>query len=153
MKILGIDPGLKTTGFGILEGEKLLKCGFIKGDKSNDSLTRIGYIADKIDKIIKKERPELCAMETLFFRKVSARSIILSAQLRGAILYILQKRKIPLIEYTPAKIKFGITGNGRASKTQINYMVSKLLRLERKLQDDEADALALAYIASKDLNA
>ncbi len=152
MKILGIDPGLVRTGYGIIEKGKLKVHGFIKGNSSEKIEKRIKDITEKLAKIIRREKPQICAIESLFFRKVSARSIILSAQLRGAILYLLSKKNIEVKEYTPAKIKLAVTGNGRASKKQIRYMVKKLLKIENsKLHDDEADAIAAAYTAYKEL--
>jgi len=84
-------------------------------------------------------------METLFFKTVGARSVILSAQCRGVLLYVLAKRSIPVEEITPASIKLAITGSGKASKKQVNYMIRQLLGLADDVQEHSADALAAAF--------
>ncbi|MCS7259018.1 MAG: crossover junction endodeoxyribonuclease RuvC, partial [candidate division WOR-3 bacterium] len=113
---MGLDPGLVATGYSIVINTKCLAYGVIKPDPKSDWICRIGEIVKHLKKIIRNYQPEVCVVETLFFRKVSARSIITSAHLRGAILYLLFSEKIPLVEITPAKIKKAVTGNGRASK-------------------------------------
>ncbi len=151
MKIMGIDPGLVNTGYGIIERGTILKHGCIKSNSSHTLEERIQKITDEIAKIIRKEKPYLCAIERIFFRKQAAGSVILSAQLRGAILYVLSKMNVRVIEYAPSRIKLAVTGNGRASKKQIRYMVQKLLHTSRKLKEDEADAIATAYTAYKEI--
>ncbi|MEO0072295.1 MAG: crossover junction endodeoxyribonuclease RuvC [candidate division WOR-3 bacterium] len=144
-KVLGLDPGLVATGYSIVKSSKYLAYGVIKPDPQKDWIFRIAEIVSRLKKIIRTYRPEVCVVETLFFRKVSARSVITSAHLRGAILYLLFSEKIPLVEITPAKIKKAVTGNGRASKAQIAYMVRHLYNINENLNHHTSDALAIAY--------
>jgi crossover junction endodeoxyribonuclease RuvC len=106
---------------------------------------RLKTISDGLDSVIRKFRPEQCAMESLFFKGAGARSVLLSAQARGALLYALARRGVPVLELTPATIKLAVTGSGRASKQQLNYMIRALLRLEGAVPEHAADALAAAY--------
>ena len=98
---------------------------------------------------MRRTEPELCAIETLFFKARGARSVILSAQSRGTILYVLARKGIPVHEVTPATIKLSTTGSGRASKQQMNYMVKRLLGLDDKVPEHAADALAAAYCLAR----
>ena len=88
-------------------------------------------------------------METLFFKAVGARSVILAAQLRGGLFYLMGRRGIPVTEITPATIKLALTGNGRAAKSQMQYMVRALLGIREEIPDHAADALAAAYCLAK----
>jgi crossover junction endodeoxyribonuclease RuvC len=88
-------------------------------------------------------------METLFFKTVGARSVILSAQCRGVLIYVLAGRGVPVEEITPASIKLAITGSGKASKRQMNYMIRQLLRLDDDVQEHAADALAAAFCLAR----
>jgi crossover junction endodeoxyribonuclease RuvC len=106
---------------------------------------RLGRLADRLTEVIDETHPQLCGMETLFFRTVGARSVILSAQCRGVLLYVLAGRGVPVEEITPASIKFAITGSGKASKRQMNYMIRQLLGLDDDVQEHAADALAAAF--------
>ncbi len=148
MKILGIDPGLHATGYGIIDAQNL-SYGVIKSKISESLSYRILDIANQLRALIIRERPDRCAVETLFFKKDAARSVILSAHLRGAIFLVLEQEHIPIHEITPAKVKLNLTGNGRASKKQIQYMVGKILGVTGKIGADAADALAVAYSATK----
>jgi crossover junction endodeoxyribonuclease RuvC len=144
-KILALDPGVVATGYSIVKENKCFEYGVIKPNAHADLTTRIGQIITEIRKLIRTYRPDICVIETLFFRKVSARSIITSAQLRGAILYLLFLEKIPLAEITPARIKKVVTGNGRASKKQIEFMIHHLYNFKEKINHHASDALAIAY--------
>lgn len=148
MKILGIDPGLCATGYGFIDKNSSIISGVIRSKSTEPLGERIKGITDKLRALIREEKPDLCAIETLFFKNSAARSVILSAHLRGAIFLLLREEKIPVKEFTPAKVKLALTGNGRASKRQMQYMISKLLGAD-KIPTDAADALAVAYCALK----
>ncbi|MEO0102431.1 MAG: crossover junction endodeoxyribonuclease RuvC [candidate division WOR-3 bacterium] len=149
MRILGIDPGLAGTGFAVLStrtnSAQSIKYGTIRSDKKKPLGDRIEFIVRELSKVIRRERIKSCACETLFFKKEASRSVILSCHLRGAILYLLAKEKIPLYEVNPLRLKLAITGQGRASKRQMNYMIRDLLNITDNVGEDEADALACAY--------
>lgn len=144
-RILGLDPGLNATGYAIVTDDKCVDYGVLLSDNCQVLGERIAKILDGLKKKIREHLPDVCAIETLFFRKVSARSVIFSAQLRGAILYLLFREKIPVIEITPAKAKKILTGNGRASKQQIDFMVRRIYHLNGKINEHASDAIALAY--------
>ncbi|MEO0026061.1 MAG: crossover junction endodeoxyribonuclease RuvC [candidate division WOR-3 bacterium] len=145
-RILGIDPGLSATGFGIIEPNGVLVAqGVITTSPQDTIATRLLVLNQTICRIIRRYQPVCCAIETLFFKGGGARSVILSAQSRGAILTALAKNRIPVYELTPATIKLAVTGSGRASKSQLNYMIRKLLRTNGRLPEHAADALAVAW--------
>jgi len=148
MIILGIDPGTATTGYGVIENEK----GKIKEiaygcilTKSTESLeTRLITIFDELTQIIKKYKPEMVAVEELFFAS-NAKTAISVGHARGVILLACSKAKVPVYEYTPLQIKQAVCGYGRADKQQVQKMVKALLNLEKiPKPDDAADGLAIA---------
>lgn len=149
MKILGIDSGLAATGFGVISttsnSPKSIRYGTISSNKKEELGERIRFVVEELRKVIRREKVRACACETLFFKKEASKSVILSAHLRGAILYLLSQEKVPLYEIHPARLKLALTGRGRASKRQVNYMVKSLLNIKGPLKEDEADALACAY--------
>ncbi|MEO0005234.1 MAG: crossover junction endodeoxyribonuclease RuvC [candidate division WOR-3 bacterium] len=145
-RILGVDPGLSATGFGIIDKQGgVLTQGVIKTDPSWELPVRLFYLGQEINKILRRYQPECCAIESLFFKGGGARSVILSAESRGVILAALARNKIPVYEITPATVKLAVTGSGRASKRQLNYMIRKILKFDDGLSEHAADALAVAY--------
>jgi crossover junction endodeoxyribonuclease RuvC len=156
MKILGIDPGLAGTGFAVLstrtQSPKAIRYGTIRSRKDKPLGERIKMIVSELKKIIRKEKVNSCACESLFFKKAAAKSVILSSHLRGAILYLLAQENIPIWEVHPQRLKLAITGQGRASKRQMNYMIKNLLNITDRVSEDEADALACAYYLKEKIN-
>ncbi len=153
--ILGIDPGTATTGFGvILEDKKQVKyidCGYIATTPKDSSANRLLIINKALEELIKKYKPQLAAVEGLFFAKNRATAIAV-AQARGVILATLAKHKISIQEYTPLQVKQSITGYGRADKNQIQKMIKNILNLDKVPKpDDSADALAIAICAAYNL--
>lgn len=149
MKILGIDPGYGTVGFGIIEsygGNKLMpiEYGVIQTPKEDPLPKRLKCIADAFGFIIDKYQPHAVAIEELFFQN-NQKTAIAVAEARGAILLKVYEKCNNLYEYTPMQIKQALTGYGRAEKHQIQYMVKLLLKLDSiPKPDDAADALAVA---------
>ena len=148
MKILGIDPGLATTGYGIIhvKGSKITVCDFgIITTPSDKTLPeRLEIIASAFKKILTENQVNEVAIEELFFNN-NAKTALSVAQARGIYLLIAQASRIPIESYTPTQIKSGISGYGQAAKSQVQYMVQKLLNLKEKPKpDDAADALAIA---------
>lgn len=148
MIILGIDPGTATTGYGVVDSDK----GKIKEvaygcvlTKSTQSLeNRLITIFDELTKVIKKFKPEMVAVEELFFAS-NTKTAISVGHARGVILLACSKAKVPVYEYTPLQIKQAVCGYGRADKQQIQKMVKALLNLEEiPKPDDAADGLAIA---------
>lgn len=149
MIILGIDPGLATIGFGIVEKteQKQLKAidyGVITTPKDEITPVRLALINDGISFLIDKHKPDAIAIEELFFN-TNVTTAINVAQARGVILLASVKHNGNLFEYTPLQIKQALTGTGRAAKQQVQFMVKTLLRLKDiPRPDDAADALAVA---------
>lgn len=148
-RILGIDPGLSASGYGVIENNRVVDFGVISTDAGVPVQERLRKLGNGFEQVVRRNEPGLCAIETLFFKARGAKSVILSAQSRGAILYVLARRGIPVHEVTPATIKLATTGSGRASKQQMNYMVRQLLGLDDKVPEHAADALAAAYCLAR----
>ena len=148
MRILGIDPGLANTGWGVIDSiqhrSRPVSFGIIKTNKEVDQSSRIFSIAEQIAKISEQYDIEYCSMEDIYFTK-NISSAIAVAKVIGAITYSLVKRDIPVTLYSPLQIKSTITGYGNADKKQVQSMVKSVLKLEKipKL-DDTTDAMALA---------
>jgi len=149
LRILGIDPGLGATGYGIIEDGEATEFGLITTDTRESMAERLRSLGEGIEEVVRRNRPTQCALETLFFKSVGARSVIRSAEARGTIVYVLGRSRIPVVELTPATIKLSVTGSGRASKHQMNYMVKRLLSLGDRVSEHAADALAAAYCLSR----
>lgn len=150
--ILGIDPGLADTGYGLIlkKKDKLFLVGFgsVKTKKGLVLPQRLKQISAELNKIIKKYRPNQAAVEDLFFCK-NAKTALLVGQARGVILLTLVKNKLPITEFTPLQIKQAVTGYGQADKNQVQQMIRVLLGLKKIPEpDDAADALAVAICAA-----
>ena len=148
MIILGIDPGTAATGFGLIEKNKsnlkLLKYGCIKTSVKLSTAERLNVIHKELNSLIKKSKPDIVAVEDIFFFK-NLKTAIKVSQARGVILLTIAKSKIPIAEYTPLQIKQAVACYGRAEKIQVQKMVKVLLNLkEIPKPDDAADALAVA---------
>ncbi len=153
MRILGIDPGLATIGFGILDRDargnaSVVDYGVILTPKEESLPNRLYLIEQKLNKLIQTYKPDEIALEELFFNN-NQKTAINVAQARGVILLTCVKACGKLYEYTPLQIKQALTGYGRADKRQIQEMVKSLLRLKSiPRPDDAADAVAVALTHS-----
>lgn len=146
MKILGIDPGSRRTGFGIIEvrGDqaKLVHTGVIKaGD--GDFPQRLGTIFAGLCEVIREHAPDEVAVETVFLSH-NASSALKLGQARGAAICAAISEGLPVSEYAPRAIKQAMVGKGGADKTQVQHMVRILLGHAEPLAEDAADALAVA---------
>jgi len=151
--ILGVDPGLASTGWGIIKKEKsnisLINYGCITTSAKDNFSHRLREIHEQLKKIIQKHKPARIALEDLFFAK-NAKTALLIGEVRGVIKLTVIQCKTPLIEFTPLQIKQAITGYGRADKNQIGSMVKLNLNLkEIPKPDHAADALAIAITCSQ----
>lgn len=155
--IFGIDPGFAITGYGIIEKKgkneiEMIDYGCITTDKNMVFSERLGIIHRELTGIIIKYRPDLIAVEELFFCK-NVKTALMVGHARGVILLTAMQANVPLKELTPLQVKQGITGYGKAEKKQIQKMVQIILKLkEMPKPDDAADALAIALTASNDNN-
>lgn len=148
MIILGIDPALTKSGWGIIETKgssiKYIASGTILTKSDQKLEDRLSYIYSEIKKIIELHKPEAASMEEIFVN-VNAVSPIKLCHARGAIIAAVGRYKIPLREFAPDKIKKTISGAGKADKSQIIYMINMMMEGANISQEDEADALAAAY--------
>lgn len=153
MTILGIDPGTATTGYGIIQivkskdQPKLVDFGVIATKPKLSDALRLQILADDLSKLIKKYKPAAVGVEKLFFT-TNQKTVMTVSQARGVVLYICQKHKLPILEFTPLQVKSFICGYGKAEKSQVQFMVQKAFKLARPPKpDDAADALAVALCA------
>lgn len=152
MKILGIDPGTATTGFGLIKksGSKLTKldAGVISTPKTEHMQNRLKMLYDDLSQLVKTHQPDYIAVEKLFFTNNITTAMSVS-QARGIALLVAAQNKIELAEYTPLQVKMSVTGYGQAEKKQVQEMVKKILKLSViPKPDDAADALAIAICHS-----
>ena len=146
MIILGIDPGSRITGFGLIDNQQsrieYVHSGSIR--VSGDNLAeRLGRIFSEIDAVIRQYRPEQMGIENVFMAR-NADSALKLGQARGAAICAGQQAGLEIAEYAAREIKQAIVGQGGASKQQVEHMVKRLLGLQQELQADEADGLAIA---------
>lgn len=149
MIILGIDPGLATLGYGVIEKDergnfRAIDCGVVLTPKDEGLPVRLALLEEGIQKILDKYKPDEIAMEELFFSKNITTGIAV-AHARGVALLTCVKACGKLYEYTPMQIKQALTGYGKADKKQMQSVVTSLLKLKAVPKpDDAADALAIA---------
>jgi crossover junction endodeoxyribonuclease RuvC len=155
--ILGIDPGIADTGFGVIQKDargKLtcLDYGSIKTKAKTELADRLEIINLELTKIIKKYKPQLISVEELFFCN-NVKTALIVGQARGVILLTAKQNKISVVEFTPLQVKQAVSSYGQASKLQVQRMVKMILNLkELPKPDDAADALAIAICASNSRN-
>ena len=148
MRILGIDPGIATIGFGLVEAERgqarMVTYGAVTTPAGLPLSRRLYQIDRDMEELIGKLRPDVMAIEELFFNTNLTTGIAV-AHGRGVILCAAERCGVPLYEYTPCQVKLAVTGYGKAEKRQVMDMTKRLLHLRAVPRpDDAADALALA---------
>lgn len=148
MKILGIDPGTGRVGWGIVTHEKgvdsFVACGCFETKANSELPERLLKIHAFLQELIETHQPDELAVEALFFEK-NAKTAIDVAAARGVILLAGALAGLPISQYTPLQVKSSLTGYGKADKSQVEFMVGKVLHLKEKIKpDDAADAVAIA---------
>ena len=147
IRILGIDPGLRITGFGILDkaGSKLtyVTSGCIKTSADGSLASRLKTILDGLQQVIASAKPDQVALEKVFVNK-NPQSTLLLGQARGTAVCAAVLHELPVSEYTALQVKQAVVGNGHAAKDQVQAMVKRLLALAGDPSADAADALACA---------
>ena len=148
MKIIGIDPGLACTGFGIIEvinnNLNLIDYGTVKTDSKESLNIRLNTIYDDLKYIIKKYKPKVMSVEQIFYGK-NVKSALLLGHSRGIPLLLSAKFSLALYEFSARRIKQSLTGNGNATKEQVQFMVKNLLSMDEVPSPlDASDALAAA---------
>lgn len=147
MRILGIDPGLNTTGYGIIDGEKfaMVEAGIIKTRPNTPIQERVSRIFNGISDIIREYRPDILVLEKIYSHYKHPTTAILMGHARAMACLVCGKFNIRLVNYPSTRIKKAITGNGHASKHQVQRMVQNLLKLKAPPEPvDVSDALAMA---------
>ncbi|MCX7970744.1 MAG: crossover junction endodeoxyribonuclease RuvC [Negativicutes bacterium] len=157
MVVLGVDPGLARCGFGLVKDEPgsrltAVRYGTIETSSRLDDSSRLAVLYNQLTGIIDSFTPQLVAVEKLFFNK-NTRTAISVSQARGVVLLCAALRGVPVREFTPLQVKQALTGEGRADKRQVEYMVRVLLSIAVPISpDDAADALAVAICARHYVN-
>jgi len=146
--VVGIDPGVATTGYGVVrdtrDGIEWVDYGIITTPPDMALAQRLLVLHQELQKIIQLHRPESSAVEKLFFQK-NVTTAIAVGQARGVALLTLAENRIEVSEYTPLEVKQAVAGYGSADKKQVQYMVKAILNMEKiPSPDDAADALAIA---------
>ncbi len=149
MIIVGIDPGLQITGYGVLKSRgrnvRVLEAGIIKTNSGDDLESKLKEIFTELGKIIRQYQPDYFAVEELYSHYSHPKTAIIMAHARGVIFLQAAQSKIPVVSYASTRIKKSLTGNGRASKGQVQKMIKMSLNLREDIYSpDTADALAAA---------
>lgn len=149
MIVMGVDPGVATTGYGVVAREgggavSLLECGVVRTEASSPLPIRLRQIYDGLGEVLERHRVDVMAVEGVFFAK-NVRTTVILGHARGAVLLAATLRDLPVFEYAPAEIKSAVAGTGRATKEQVQYMIQRLLRLRTPPSPaDAADGVAVA---------
>ena len=155
MKILGIDPGLRVAGYGCVIYENsspnptIVEAGAIKLKTSETVSYRLSELYDSVKEVIEDLTPDIIAVETIFTHERQVATATILGYARGVILLAGEQVSLPLIELTPATIKKSVTGNGRATKLQMQEAIKSILKLDEVPKpDDVADARGIAITAA-----
>lgn len=148
MILLGIDPGSRICGYGLIEAQKrvitAVGCDVIDVRKILELPKRLSAIFDAMESLIQDYKPDAAVVESIFYHK-NAKSVFTLGQARGVIFLSLGRHDIPIYEYSPREVKKAIVGNGAASKQQVRYMIEQQFKLKGSDKPDDAfDALAIA---------
>ena len=149
MIVLGIDPGTATTGYGVVRGDgsgpsTLIECGVIRTKPRDALAARLAEIHAGIRELIAQHRPKAVAIEDIFYARNVRTSLVLG-HARGVILLAAEQAGVEIVEYPPAEIKKAVVGTGAATKEQVQFMLTRLLRLKSPPQpSDAADGVAAA---------
>ena len=155
MIVLGIDPGTASTGYGVVKGDglglvSLVECGVIRTRAREPLATRLLEIYEGVTELIARHRPDALSVEDVFYAK-TVRTTVVLGHARGVVLLAGEQAKIKIAELPPAEIKKAVVGTGVATKEQVQFMLTRLLKLKSVPQpSDAADgvAAALAYLST-----
>ena len=160
MIVLGVDPGTQVTGYGVVAGENsssmtLIECGIIRTQARDPLPSRLREIHDGITELLVRHRPDVLSVEDVFYAR-NVRTTVTLGHARGVILLAGEQHSVRIHETTPAEIKKAVVGAGAATKEQVQFMITRLLRLKSVPKpSDAADgvAAAIAYIMGAHLEA
>lgn len=147
MRILGIDPGLQKTGWGVIEADKnrlhFIGCGLVKTQASLPLDARLSLIDEGIEKVVRDWQPDAAAIEETFVNNNPSSTLKLGMA-RGVAMVAVARQGITVGEYAPNLVKKSVVGTGHANKAQVGMMIKTLLPKSGQITEDEADALAIA---------
>lgn len=160
MIVLGVDPGTQVTGYGVLSGNTasamtLVECGVIRTQARDPLPARLREIHDGISDVLARHRPDVLSIEDVFYAR-NVKTTVTLGHARGVILLAAEQRNVRVHEITPAEIKKAVTGAGAATKEQVQFMITRLLRLKSAPQPSDASdgvAAALGYVMGAHLEA
>lgn len=149
MRILGVDPGLEVTGYGLIDTQNgsahLVEAGVIRSKPRQPLPERLGSVSQALQELLTQRRPDLVVVEDLYSHYKTPRPAILMGHVRGVVLSVAALKKIPVVNVLPTHVKKVVVGQGHASKLQVARMVQMRLGLEgRQVPLDVTDALAAA---------
>lgn len=155
MIILGIDPGSRLTGYGIIDKNgnhhRHIENGTLYLEKQGAYPHRLGYLFEQIQILIEAYEPEVLAIENIFYHK-NPKSIQKLGEVRGVAMASAVLKGLPVFEYAPLEVKKSITGYGAAKKEQVQFMICKLLNLKDCPEENAADALGIALCHANSYN-
>ena len=149
MIVLGIDPGTATTGYGVVRGDgpglaSLVECGVIRTRARDPLAARLREIYDGVAELLARHRPDALSVEDVFYAK-NVRTTVVLGHARGVVLLAGEQAGVDIYELPPAESKKAVVGNGAATKEQVQFMLTRLLRLKSAPQpSDAADGVAAA---------
>jgi len=147
MKVLGIDPSLRSTGYAVLEGDrksqKVLEFGLIKTRTGEPLEISLAHVAESLENILSCHKPDILAIEDIYTAK-NIRVALQLGHVRGVVIVMCRRSGLPAAQYSATRIKETVAGYGRADKKQIQHMVTRTLNLSEEPPQDAADALAAA---------
>ncbi|MGD9489282.1 MAG: crossover junction endodeoxyribonuclease RuvC [Calditrichaceae bacterium] len=149
IKILGVDPGLNITGYGMIEiaeneNPQLFTYGHIRTNARKSLSERLHQIYSKLNDVINEHQPDFMAIEDLFYAE-NVKTAIIMGHARGAAIVAGMNNGVDVTEYTAREVKMSVVGNGAAAKSQVQFMVRNILGVKEKIEpDDASDALAVA---------
>jgi crossover junction endodeoxyribonuclease RuvC len=154
MLILGIDPGLQLTGYGLIDftpaHSKLIDAGVIRLDAKTPLPDRLVELERELTELIRESRPQICAVEQLYAHYAHPRTAILMGHARGVILLAARKLSVPVEQFPANRVKQSVVGHGHASKTQVQRAIQLQFRLDEPPNPpDVADALAIALCCGR----
>ena len=153
MIVLGIDPGTACTGYGVVKGDgglgtglvSLVECGVIRTRARDPLASRLHEIYEGVAELLQKHRPDALCVEDVFYAK-NVRTTVVLGHARGVVLLAGQQQNVDIHELPPAEIKKAVVGTGAATKEQVQFMLTRLLRLKSAPEpSDAADGVAAAY--------
>jgi len=152
MKVLSLDPGYDRCGIALLETgtdakTTLITSHTITTDKQLDFADRLLFVVEEMRRWIHEHKPDACALETLYVTR-NQKTAMRVAEVRGALLLTARESQVPIYEYGPGEVKVAVTGDGRATKDQVMFMVPRLIEVNHPVKyDDEYDAIAVGLTA------